>query len=1075
MRKFFLVTIAIFLIAFVVSTKADILQTPEQVEVTGKVMEEATDTNALIGVSIQAYSSKGIKLRYNAVSDFDGNFKIKVPVNTELRFTYMGFVTYKYKVSKAAKNIGVYLQEKRNEIKETVIVGYRKVSKADVTSATTVVSAKDLAQAPVSNAMELLQGRVAGLNIQMDNGAPGSLGTITIRGISDISTQSVTNSDGSTSYTLSSSAPLFVIDGIPQEDVGEYNSQGLLSGSGISPISSVPFEDIDNIQVLKDAAATSLYGSRGAYGVVLIETKKGNSGKPRITYSMDMKANIPPRLHDVIVGRAERLQRIEQILKNDTSIYHGYKEFFENQALTDSLNPYYNNNTDWQGQFYRRTLNTTHNIQVSGGSTEFNYKINGNYYTEKGIIKNTDFDRYSLRTNMGYKPNNKFDLYAAINVTLGKQGSGSGNSLAQTGVANGSTASSLLPPPSIYSASNAALGALMVESSTNSLSYDANVTANYLLPWNIRWNGTVGYSYYNSEHEAMTPGLLNSYSTKLVGSSSFSNRYYVRTGLDWETYLLMFKIGLNIGAELSSMKSSSNGMTLWGLSNDYIWGPIAYNTSGSYGSASRSYSNNTLSFTFAPRFSIGSKSIGDRYVFNPSLRPEANSAYGKKVKWVINPGLGFKWNYSMEPFMKKANDKWLDYGAVRVSWGKTTKYVADRYDVWGTYTLGSLTYNGNQTVPISYDALPNYELNPVTTTQWNLGTDLTVLRNLFSFTADVYYKQVDNQLSSVSIADHNAFTRVKTTEVSLVNYGLELALNFTPVNKQNWYFSGSVNMAVNKDVLTKLPNDARMMLNDDKTIVNKLGINALSNYLYIYKGVYATDEEVPVDPKTGKRLRVGGNGVSVDDPNTYFKAGDPIWVDLNGDYVIDDNDKMIVGNSQPRITGGMAFNFRYKHFSLFTSFSYTLKRDIINKVLADNFASYANPNRSVDQLTVGAALTPIDAYNFWTPSNIHADYPNPFDYKRYNIIRPYRADQTLFQEDGSYFKINGVTLSWSFPESWTRFLGVGNVSLRANLSNIYTFSNYSGVNPENVNGLGQDVSGGYPNARSFSFGLNVGL
>ena len=1072
MKKYIIATIAIFLIA-IVGIKADILQTPGLVEVSGSVLEETSEANTMIGVSLTAYSNKGVKLSYSAVSDFDGNFKIKVPVGTELRFTYMGFDATKYKVVKEAKNLKIYLKEHTNEIKETVIVGYRKVSKADVTSATTVVSAKDLAQAPVSNAMELLQGRVAGLNIQMDNASPGSIGTITIRGVSDISTQAVTNSDGSTSYALSSSAPLFVIDGIPQEDVGDYNSQGLLSGSGISPVSSVPFEDIDNIQVLKDAAATSLYGSRGAYGVVLIETKKGNSGKPRITYSMDMKANIPPRLHDVIVGRAERLQRIEQILQNDTSVYNGYKELFENQALTDSLNPYYNNHTDWQGQYYRRTLNTTHNIQVSGGSTEFNYKINGNYYTEKGIIKNTDFDRYSLRTNMGYRPSDKFDLYAAINVTLGKKGSGSGNALAQTGVASGSSASSLLPPPSIYSASNAALGALMVESNTNSLSYDASVTANYQLPWNIRWNGTVGYSYSNSEYEAMTPGMLNSYNAKLEGTSSYSNRYYVRTGLDWETRVWMFKFGLNIGAELSSKKSTENGMKLLGLANDYIWGPIAYAPGSSSGSTKRSYSDNTLSFTFAPRFSIGNKSIGDRYVFNPSLRPEANSAYGKKVKWVINPGLGLKWNFSMEPFMKKANEKWLDYGALRVSWGKTTKYKADRYDVWGTYNLGSLTYNGNQTVPISYDALPNYGLNPVTTTQWNLGTDLTFLHNLFSLTGDVYYKQVDNQLTSVSLADHNAFSKIKTTEVSLVNYGLELALNFTPVNKPNWYFSGSINMAINKDVLTKLPNEARMMLNDEKTIVNKLGINALSNYLYVYKGVYATDEDVPVDPKTGKRLRVGGSNVSADDPNAYFKAGDPIWVDLNGDYVIDENDKMIVGNSQPRMTGGMSFNFRYKNFSVFTSFSYTLKRDIINKVLADNFAAYANP--ATTTLTKDAALTPIDAYNFWTPTNIRADYPNPFDYKRNSIIQPYRADQTLFQEDGSYFKINGVTLQWKFPQSWTHFLGVSNVSIRANLSNIYTFTNYSGVNPENVNSLGQDTSGGYPSARSFSFGLNVGL
>lgn len=1060
MKKILFIIVSIWI---VMAANAATQQEDHLVGVSGTVVDDSQTGEPMIGVSIAAYNSKGVKTKYVAVSDFDGNFKINAPAGYTLKFTYMGFETSSYKVKKQEGKVRIVMKEMTNELKETVVLGNRRMTKADVTSAVTVVKTDELAAAPVSNAMELLQGRVAGLNIQMDNGAPGSLGTITIRGVSDISVSST--SDGND--MLSSSTPLFVVDGIPQENVGEYDSQGLLAGSGVSPISSIPFEDIDNIQVLKDAAATSLYGSRGAYGVVIIETKKGSGGKPRISYSMDMKVNTPPKLRPVIVGATERWLRMNQILQNDTSIYHGYYEIAGNQVLTDSLNTYYNNNTDWQGNFYRRTMNMTHNIQVTGGTTMFNYKVNGNYYQEKGIIKNTDFNRYSLRTNMGYRPTDYFDLYASVNATLGKQGSGSGNALSQKGVASGSSASSLLPPPSIYSASSDALGAALIESSTNSITYDASLAANVKLPFNIRWSTTLGYKYSNSEYEAMTPGILNSYIAKLNGYSSYSNRYYVRTSFDWGTRLWMFNVGFNIGTEFSSSKTTKNSVNLSGLPSDYIW--TAYQPSGSSGSTSRSTSDNTLSFTFAPRFSIGSKAIGDRYVFNPSLRPEANSAYGRKVKWVVNPGLGFKWNYYMEPFMEKAKKSWLDFGAIRVSWGRTTKYKADRYDVWGTYLLGTDSYNGNQSVPISFSAMPNNHLDPITTTQWNLGTDITLWHHRLSFTADAYYKQVDNQLSSEDLADHNAFTKIKTTEVSLVNYGLELSVNATPVEKKNMRLNISWNMAINRDVLTKLPNEARQIINSSSPVVNRLGANSLSNYLYVYKGVYATADDVPVDPATGKRLRVGG--VSADNPDAYFRAGDPIWVDLNGDYVIDENDKKIVGNSQPRITGGLALNFRYKALTVFTSFSYTLKRDIINMVLANNFAAYANPNAS--NLSSNAALTPIDAYNFWTPANTHAEYPYPFDYKRNSIIKPYRADQTLFQEDGSYFKISGITVSWSFPKKWLKPLTISSASIRANVSNIYTFSNYSGVSPESVNSLGQDVSGGYPSARSFSFGLNL--
>lgn len=336
MKKILFIIVSIWI---VMVANAATQQDDHLVGVSGTVVDDSQTGEPMIGVSIAAYNSKGVKTKYVAVSDFDGNFKINAPAGYTLKFTYMGFETSSYKVKKQEEKVRIVMKEMTNELHETVVLGNRRMTKADVTSAVTVVKTDELAAAPVSNAMELLQGRVAGLNIQMDNGAPGSLGTITIRGVSDISVSST--SDGND--MLSSSTPLFVVDGIPQENVGEYDSQGLLAGSGVSPISSIPFEDIDNIQVLKDAAATSLYGSRGAYGVVIIETKKGSGGKPRISYSMDMKVNTPPKLRPVIVGATERWLRMNQILQNDTSIYHGYYEIAGNQVLTDSLNTYYNN------------------------------------------------------------------------------------------------------------------------------------------------------------------------------------------------------------------------------------------------------------------------------------------------------------------------------------------------------------------------------------------------------------------------------------------------------------------------------------------------------------------------------------------------------------------------------------------------------------------------------------------------------------------------------------------------------------------------------------------------------------
>lgn len=1056
----------------------------EKVSVSGFVYQKtaAGDNDPLPGTIIAVQLPSGKKIN-GTLAGLDGQFVLNIPVNSTLIFSNMGYVTTKKKVTGTDKKMTIIMDEKNNELAETVVIGYRAQSKADITSAATVIDTKDLPPAPVSNVMEMLQGRVAGLNIQMNNGAPGAAGTYTVRGVSDVSIES---SGGQ--YIMGSSAPLFVVDGIPQEDVGTYDSNGLLSGSGVSPISSVPYEDIATITVLKDAAATAQYGSKGAYGVILITTKRGQSSKPRIDFSMDMKVNLPPRLRDVVVGRAERMQRIQQILQNDTSSYHGYWDVNNNQALSDSLNAYYNNHTDWQGQFYRRTVNQTYNLAVSGGSTKFNYKVNGNYYTENGIIKQTSYDRYGLRTNMGYAPNDKFRLSVSVNATVQKTGNGSGNALAQTGVANGSTASSLLPPPSMYTASSDALGALIVNNDQTGVSYDASLNMDYRLPFNIGWSVTAGYKYSNTELEKFTPSLLdtNNFAT-LTGSSSNSYRYYGRTSLGYHTQIWLLKMGLTVTAEISSNHSTGNGITLMGIPNDHLWGPLgSYQSSGT---AKSSVSDNTISFNVAPSFGIANiKGGADKYVISPTIRPEVNSAYGRGVKWVLNPGLGFRWNFFQEDFFQKLDWKWFDYGDIRVSWGRTVKYRANKYDVWGSYQLGSDTYNGGNSTPIDFGNMPNNNIDPVTTTQWNFGFDLGLFNGRFMMEMNTYYKQVDNNLRSIDLPDHDGFSMVPSTDISIVNYGLEVGLTVKPFRtSKNWDLSCMFNFAINRDVMAKLPNEARQIINSGAKVVNRLGTNTMSNYLFVYKGVYATDTDVPVDPATGKRLRIGsigGSSVNADDPNYYFKAGDPIWADLNGDYIIDDNDKAIVGNSQPKITGGVAFNVRYKSLSVFTNCSFMMGRDIVNAVLANTFDSYSTPafttntnstNFDPSWLNSNAALAPISAYNFWTPTNIHADYPNPFDYQHSRVIKPFRADQTLFQEDGSYFKINTVTVSWSLPKKWTKWIGVRNASIRGSINNVYTFSGYSGINPENVNTLGWDTSGGYPNARTFSFGLSIGL
>lgn len=1065
----------LFLLFFVAT---DSVAQNDVVIISGTVYDKAGNNETFPGVNIICRDAKTKKRIRGTASDLDGGFSIRVPLNSELVFSYVSYKPTIYKVKKAASDISIYLEENVTEIVETVIVGQRRVNKANVTSSNVVIKAEELAETPVANVMSLLQGRVAGMDIQLNNGLPGAQGSFNIRGVSDISL--VGNKDDG--WDLASSNPLFVVDGIPQTDVSDYDASGLISGSGVSPLSTIPFEDIANIQILKDAAATSLYGSAGAYGVILIETKKGDFPKPRVTYSGNFTVSTPPSLREVAIGNAERNMLKWQILQNDTSqIYHGYQDVMFMPSISDSLNPYWNNHTDWQDQFYRVTYNHSHNLSFSGGNDLFNYKINGNYYTEKGIVKNTDFNRYALTGNMNYKsPNSRFTIGVDMKVGFTDNSTGSGNAVSQSGVANAANASSLLPPPSLYSASVDALQVFGVDNSTVKSNYSTTVNLGYRLPYNIGWHGTFNYSYNASEQEKFTPAILsdsdNKYQAVAYNYSGNESKVYVNTYLQRSFNLKYAGASLTAGIRYESKTSTGNSITFTGLPNDYIVGPVGHGASS--GKATVSENQSVFSLIFNPSFSIKTKESfkagGDKYIITPSLSPEISSVYGTKTKWNFNPSMGFRWNVGREAFMDRF--KKIDDMSIRVTWGQVVKYKATRYDVWGTYDIDpEYTYNGESYIPVNFSKLPNAQLDPITTTTWNFGYGLSLFNGRLSTDIDAYYRQVDNQLSNVSLPDHAGFKEVRSTEVSLVNYGLEVSLKGKPLPVQSkWNLDCNLTLAINRDVITKLPNEARQIINNDAWVANRLGGNTTSMLLYINKGVYATDEDVPVDPATGKRLRLGGSSSN----EAYFKAGDPIWVDINGDYIIDEKDRVVAGDARPRVTGGFYFNLRYKDFSMHVNTSFVLRRDVINTVLAKTFSAYTNPvKKKIEDLRKDAAIAPIQMYNFWTEDNrYNATYPNPYDYHHNKVINPFRAEQTLFLEDGSYFKLNTVSLAYRFPKPWLKYFRInGGVTLKASVNNIWTFSNYSGISPESVNGLGRDTSGGYPNSRTWTVGISINL
>lgn len=1022
----------------------------KMVTVKGVILEKTTNLG-LPGVNI----AMGNPLKSVGSTGGNGSFTVTVPENTELVFSYIGYKSQRLRANDK-QPMRIVMQEANNTLEDKVIiVGYTAKTKEVSTGATTTISGKSLQDVPVANVMELLQGKVAGLNIQNNTGSPGARGSVFLRGLSSIDIQGA----GSDAF-LTPTSPLFVIDGVPLDANSNYEYGFSQGGPGISPLSLIPPEDIEEVSILKDAQATSLYGSQGAYGVILITTKRGKSKTPIIQYTTNFFVNTPPKLREVIGGKTERDMRLWQLYNYSLNMYDARQRIDNTPFLADSLNAFYNNSTDWQSVFYRTTFNQTHNVNASGGDQRFNYKVNLGYYDEKGIIENTGLTRYSLGMNVLYQPNDKFRLFSNVSTALGVSQKGSGNGVQQGGVGKGASASSLLPPPSLFSGAGDATGALIVDNNNKSANIKTNLEARYQFLKSLAVTSVVNYDYNTGTEDTFKPAILNNNKSSLYSYNDRRSTLYNRNMINFtETFNNFHNVSFFLFNEMYIRNYQAHVINQVRTPNDQYQGPGGFNAGESKGGVLNSYAD-SRSAALAASLSYN---FDKKYVVDLSYRLDGVSSSGPDVPWSKNPSIGLRWNFNKEKWFEK--EKWLDYASLRGSWGKNIVPVGDVFDAFGSYNYSG-SYNGSQAIGIGYKQLPNTLLTPTVTTQFNAGLDLGLLEGKYQLTFDTYYKMVDNQLRTKALADHNAFEEIRTNEVSLVNYGYELSLTVRPLTKSspvNWTISA--NGAINKNVLTRLPDAVRsIMLKDASTgqhILYRLGRNSLSNVLYNTKGVYATTDQVAVDPVTGLRYRTS-NGTNT----VYFQGGDPYWADINGDYVLDERDLVIAGNSFPKITGGITSFISYKNYSANLNMSFTLKRDILNNALAEQFQNFANP---VEQ----GNLVPLDRYQHWKTTGDASVYPNPYDFLRYSTYAPFRFDQTLFQEDGSYLKINTLTLAYTFDRKFAERLGITSMRVYCTGNNLYTFTNYSGPDPENVTDLGRDNSKGYPSRRSYSIGLNV--
>lgn len=975
------------------------------------------DGNSLIGVNVlKSNSSTG------AVTDIDGRYQLNVTNGDVVEFSYVGYAIQSITIN-GQKTLDITLLEDAEVLGEVVVVGYGSVKKSDVTGAVSSIKSEDLNAFPVLNAEQALQGRAAGVVVQSNNGGePGAPISIKIRGNTSIN---------------ASSSPLIVVDGF----VG-----------GSMPQAS----DIASMEVLKDASATAIYGSRGSNGVVLVTTKKGKSGKLNVelnsTYATQNASN---RLD--LLNASEFADYQNQIRANNgnTTPYP--------QGTAD---------TDWQDQIYQGGNTQNHQLSFSGGTDKMNFYASGNYFDQTGIVVNSGFKRATFLTNVDAQVSDKVKL--GVNL-FGSRGTKDGVTTQSDGsVTVGgddviSLAMRFAPDKPVRDANgnfttNDAIGdevdnpyAVATERVDETISdnFRANVYANYEIMENLTFKTTFGLSTESETRGVYQPSTLLITASAVNGRASVTNAK--RTTLLSENYLTYTKeIGngnLTLLGGYSYQKNDTKA--------SYAAGTGFLSDAFSY------YALGTATGLLQPGSSLSETEIqsvfgrlnydfDNKYLLTATVRRDGASNFAANQKYAVFPSVALGWKVSNEDFL--VDNDHISNLKVRLSYGVTGNPSISPYQSLARFASLYASRNGQTVFAITPDQPANPDLKWESSYQANFGLDLGLIENRINLSVDYY--NIDTKdliLGNNGIPEYFGFQNdeILTNLGEINNRGFEITLNTRNIVKGDLRWNTNLNFSRNKNQVVALINDADLFGNaapsyfsHDRSYVLRVGEEVGLFWGYDYAGVYDG-----TDLPAGTQTLEGG------------VAGDPLFVDTDGDGEITEGDRTIIGNPNPDFTYGVTNSLTYKNFDLNIFFQGSHGGDIFNMTNV--------------QLNNGDANTTRDYFNnAWTTTNTNTDQPRVGNNSNREI-------SSRFVEDGSYLRLKNVALGYNLPSATIEKLGIGSLRLSISAQNLLTFTKYSGLDPEvNYYGASGNNStssntvqgfdfGNYPTVKSVNFTVNV--
>ena len=958
-----------------------------------KVSGTVKDANGepLIGVSVMEVGTNN-----GAVTDINGNYTLNVKPGAKLKLSYIGFTS---KTIKASGNSQIVLDEDNTALNEVVVVGYGTMRRKDVTSSITTVKAEDLNQGVFTDPGQMLQGKVPGLVVSSTadpNGSP----TITLRGASTLRTGAM--------------SPYYVVDGIPGVDI-----------SIVSP------EDIESIDVLRDATATAIYGSKAANGVIIITTKKGSKERTNVTYNGYVAFDNILKKYDVCTA-----DDLRQYAKDN------------NITLKDG-----GANMDWQDEVLRTGISHNHNVNISGGNGSTNYMISADLRKREGVIKMTGFDRFNVRSLVSTKTlKDHLTISIGANMMYGKH----------FGVPSGNEGASVLDAMNYYSPTNAIKNAdgtwtvgsgsknynplaLMEENKSETVwkrNQFVGKTALELwkgLVWNVNYswsNYQSTYSAYNTRNSQLEGiGNKNGQATR---NTYFGREQTFETYLNYDFKVGKSKWGLMGGYSWEEKKNNDGfGLSVEGYYNDdLVWYNMSYAQTilGVQNSVQSGYLEKVRNISFYGRVNY---SFDSRYMLQATIRRDGSSVFGKNNRWGTFPSVSAAWNITEEKFMQ--NQHIFDNLKLRAGYGISGNAMGfDVYSSYNTYgASGTFVYDGKTYRTYGATKNANPDLKWESTGMLNIGLDFAFLKGRLNGTVEVYHKKTKDLIWSYPVSTTQYIYGWMDANVGeMTNKGIEFTLNAVPVRTKNFMWSTTLNLSHNKNTVDKMQNETFHTTNLTQGDPMVAGVSAGgwtqrimegepigTFYTYQYAGIVNGRSEYYVLDENGNRT-----GETTNNPSL--------------------KDRSITGCAQPKLNAGWNNTLTYKNWSLNAFITGVFGNDVYNSARAHYTA----------------------AQMFSDGKNVLKEFlSNPVG----DASGSLPSDRYI--EKGSYVRLQTLSLSYTFRNCFNDW--IQDLTLYGTANNLFTITNYKGLDPEvNMGGIDLGIDyrwSRYPHTRTFMVGVKI--